>query len=61
MDISECLIELGYFYYHDESFYDAKKYFDRAFIRLNQLTGKVNPMKQVKTCYMKGSSSYYLN
>lgn len=52
---------MGYFYYNDESFFDAKKYYERALIRLNQLTGKVNPMKQVRACYMKGSCSYYLD
>lgn len=59
--MANCLEQLGTLCYHDEKFYDAQKYYERTLIRLNHLDGEVNPIKQVKALYMKGSSSYYLS
>lgn len=61
IDVALCLEELGTLYYHDEKFFDAKKYYERALIRYNHLKDVINPVKLVKVLYMKGSSFYYLN
>ena len=47
-------------YYNDENFFDAKKNFERALIRMNHMKDDINPIQFVNGLYMKGSSSYYL-
>ena len=60
IDVAECLNSLGLLYFHDESFYEAKKYFERALIRMNQMKDVVNPIKIINCMYMKGSACFYL-